>query len=358
MDDIKYYIWGAGTYGKRTIEFFKNDLKFESVIDSNVDIQGNKIYDLDIINPQEVMENNFKKKIIISQNVPTAIRKILKNYGLRENEDFYTLHDFIPRFFWEKNKTLAIKSVDIAVTTKCNKKCESCQTYIPFSKTKKNFSVSEVMNDLDLLFSYVSKVMNINICCGESLLNPELPDICTAIYNKYGDRYQTLSLQTNATILPTDCDMRKYNEANITIVTSNYPEQAEITAKLIELCNQNNIPWLINSSGDRSNWYDLGDPRTINTNDENVLKKRYEDCWKPGMGLNDGLLYICGAQLWTHLVVDIGEVKRGDCFDLKQPVTEESREQLSKILFREPPECGYISHCQRCLSVMNPVNKK
>jgi hypothetical protein len=358
LDKEKYYLWGAGTYGRRTVDFFNNDLTFEAVIDSNPEQEGKLFCGLNVISPAEVLKSNSMKKIVISQNVPTAVRAILNDQGLTENNDFYTLHDFIPRFFWDKDKSLVIKSVDIAITTMCNKRCESCQTYIPFAKNRRHFSVDDVISDLDLLYSYVSRVMNINICCGESLMNPELPDICLEIYKKYGNNYQTLSLQTNATILPTDADMRKFADAKITLVTSNYPEQAEMTAKLIELCKQYNIPWLINSSGNRLQWYDLGDPRMINSSDEQVLRKRYMNCWKPGMGLNNGQLYICGAQLWTHLVAEVGEIKSGDCFDLRQPITEESKKDLSKILFREPPECGYISHCKRCLSVMNPVIKK
>ncbi len=357
MDKKKYYLWGAGSYGRRTVEFFNEDLTFEAVIDSNPEKQKKVFCGLNVVSPQEALERSPEIKIVVSQNVPSAVRTILLDKGLTENKDFYTLHDFMPRFFWNKDRSCVIKSVDIAVTTLCNKRCESCQTYIPFAKNNRHLSAENVISDLNFLFSYVSRVMNINICCGESLINKELPDICMEINRKYGGEYQTLSVQTNATILPSSADMKKFADAKITVVTSDYPEQAEMRAKLIELCKQYNIPWLINSSGNRDVWYDLGDPRVINSSDEKVLAERYKKCWKPGMGLNNGKLYICGAQLWSNLVAEIGEIKYGDCFDLRQQITEESKKKLSKILFREPPECGYISHCKRCLSVMNPVIK-
>lgn len=352
-----YYLWGAGTYGKRTIEFFKEDIKFEGVVDKNPNKQGTNFYGLKVIAPEDVFKSREQKRIVISQNVPTSVRQTLLEKGLVENVDFYTLHDFIPRFYWEKHKKLMVKSVDIALTTMCNKKCEGCQTYLPYAKNRVHMSQSDVINDLDLLFKYVDRVMNVNICCGESLLNPTLADTCLAIHMKYGDKYQSLSVQTNATILPSDEDMRKYAEAKITLVTSNYPEQKEMTKRLIDLCDRFAVPWIFNSSGDRTQWYDLGDPRTIHTVDETLLKERYEQCWKPGMALYDGYLYICGAQLWAKLVSGVDENEYGDYFDLHKPVNEDSKKELKNILYRNPHGRGYVSHCKRCFSVMNPVSK-
>lgn len=354
MIENEYYIWGAGTYGRRIIEFMQNDLTFKAVIDNDPKKQGTLFHGVPVISFDEAKSNLPEIKIVIALNVPTVIREFLLAEGFVEYQDFFTLHDFIPQFYWRKNKSLIIKSVDFAVTTKCNMKCRACQALIPFAAHSGHITTENIMRDLDLLFSQIDSAMTLNICCGESLLNKALPEICASIYKKYSNRYHSLLVQSNGTVLPTDDVMRIFSESRATIVTSSYPENAKSIDKLIEKCKEFNIQWYSNSSGDRAYWYDLGDPNIVNEIDSNKLRTRYTRCWKPGMGLYNGWLYICASQLWSHLVAEVGMRENGDAFDLRQIKTEESREELYKIISRCPPKAGYISHCVRCESVMNP----
>jgi len=354
MISDKFHLWGAGTYGARTIEFMKDDLSFLAVIDNDVNKIGTTFHGVPVISSEEAFQSIQTTKLVIALNIPTEVRELLLVKGLAENKDFFTLHDFIPRYYWSKNKTLVVKSVDFAVTTMCNMKCISCQTQIPIVKNRRHLDVDSILNDLDMLFSHVDKVMTLNICCGESFLNKKLPDICTSIYKKYQDRYHTLLVQANGTIIPNDGVMRSFSKSKTIIVTSNYPENERTTNRLIDKCNEFDIKWYINRSGNRDYWYDLGDPRIISETNPEKLSIRFEKCWKPGMGLNDGWLYICASQLWANVVAEEGEIEQGDAFDLRQEKTETSKESLLQTLSRLPPEKGYISHCMRCNSVMTP----
>jgi organic radical activating enzyme len=332
----------------------KNDLVFKAVIDNNPKKHGLEFHGLPIISYEEAKKQLPEIKIVISQNLPTEVRSFLLAEGFIENRDFFTLHDFIPRFYWSKDKTLAIKSVDFAVTTLCNMNCKGCQTHMPIAVNRRNIMAENIIDDLNMLFTHVDSVMGLNICCGESMLNKETAGICADINRKFASHYHTLMVQTNGTIIPNDDVLRCFAQADVVLVISNYPENEKNTSKIIEKCNVFNTKWYINSAGNsRASWYDLGDPRIINEENPEKLRKRYSECWQPGMGLYDGKLYICAAQTWSHLVAEAGMPERGDAFDLRQPKTEASREELFEILTRQPPKAGYVSQCKRCYGVMN-----
>jgi len=191
--------------------------------------------------------------------------------------------------------------------------------------------------------------MILNITCGESLMNEALPEICSNICEEYGGRYTELVVQTNSTIIPDDDAMRRFSESKMIFVPSNYPENARNTERLIEKCNEFNVSWYYNEAGgNRENWFDPGNPDVVNETDSEKLCARYSECRKPGMGLYNGYLYVCAQQTWSHLVAEAGLLEQGDAFDLRQPQTEASREELYRIITQQPPEKGYISHCMRC----------
>ena len=98
MQDYNYCLWGAGTYGARTIEFMKKDLTFQAIIDNNPKKQGTSFCGLPVISFDEAKKAFPESKIVLALNVPTVVRGMLLSLGLEENRDFYTLHDFIPRF--------------------------------------------------------------------------------------------------------------------------------------------------------------------------------------------------------------------------------------------------------------------
>ena len=354
----EFFLWGAGQYGKQVIKFMKDDLIFRAVIDNNVSKQGSTFEGLPVVSYSKVKHDLPKVKIVVAINSPKEVRKFLTAEGFEEKKDYYIMHDFIPRFFWHKNKSLTIKSVDIAATTKCNMRCNGCITFVPLAKNHKHISAEIVLRNIDLLFSHVDCVMNITFPVGESLLNNALPDICNLIHKKYSKRYVRILVQTNGTVIPKNEDMRCFEKSNTYLCFSNYPESIKSRTKLIEKCEEFGVKYYYNSKGNKDDWCDLGNPQIVNETESIKLKQLYKSCWQPGMALVDGWLYICAAQAWSHIVVEAGTIEPGDAFDLRQPNTDSSREELYKIISRQPPEAGYISHCARCNGVMTPLVQK
>jgi hypothetical protein len=349
MFNDEYYIWGAGVFGARIIEFMKNELRIKAVIDNDPIKQGELFHGKTIINYSEAKGNLPEVKIVLAMNNASEILDFLRAEGYIENRDYFSLNSFMPRYFWAKNKSLVFRSACFAVTTVCNMNCEGCSVFMPIRKNHKHISTESIITDLDLLFSHADSVMALNITCGESLLNKETSEICMRINERYSNRYHSLIVQTNGNVIPSDNDMRQFASSNTILATSNYPENAESTERLIEKCREFSVRWYYNrGGGNRDSWSNLGDPRHVNETSPAELRTRYSRCRIPGMGLYDGRLYICMIQTWSHLVVGAGTLDLGDAFDLRKQKSDATREELYKMLIQEPPESGYISHCMRC----------
>ena len=352
MLNDKYFLWGAGTYGSRLINYLGNDLTFEAVIDNNPSKQGSVFCGLPVVGYNKVEGALSNSKIVVALNVPTAVRDFLLSEGFIENKDFYIIHSFLPRYFWNKNKSIVIKSADIVATTMCNLKCNGCQAFIPLAPNPKHISTESILHDVDLLFNHIDAVLNINFCVGESLLNADLAMICEYIHVKYEGRYNYMLIQTNGSIVPCDEAFQHFSKLNVQFGLSDYPECRKTKERFIEKCETYNIQCYSNSSGSRELWYDFGDPRIIRETRPDKLRLQFAKCWQPGMALVNGYLYICAAQAWAHVVAKTGLLDEGDAFDLRSPMSDESREKLYKIVSRQPPEAGYVSHCMRCQGVM------
>lgn len=356
MLNNEYYIWGAGTYGERLIEFMKDDLTFKAVIDNDPAKQGTTFHGLPVISYDEAKKDLPRVKIVIAINIPSKAQALLLSEGFVKDKDFFVIHSFIPRYFWSKDRTLVIKAADIAATTICTMKCEGCFTLIPIVKKRSNLNTESILGDIDLLFAHIDRVMNVNFCVGESLLNEDIPYIVNQVYEKYRDRYSCLSVQTNGTVMPADNALQSISKAKALVVIANYPESTAATKKLIEKCDEFDVSWFYNSGGgSREKWLDMGDPHILREDDPQKLRELFARCWQPGMALYNGHLYICASQAWSHLVAEVGTLEPGDAFDLRQPKTESSQEELYKVISRQPPERGYLSHCARCNGAMKPL---
>jgi uncharacterized radical SAM superfamily Fe-S cluster-containing enzyme len=179
MMNNEYYLWGAGEFGKRIIEFMnfmKDSLRFKAVIDNDPAKQGTMLHGIPVISYGEAKKDLPNVKVVISFNYPTKIREFLLNEGFVEFSDFFTMHSFIPIYFWQRKKLVA-KTIDIGITTICNMKCECCQVCMPYAVDPRHVSAESIIREMDLVFAHFDATIAINLGVGESLLNKELPDI-------------------------------------------------------------------------------------------------------------------------------------------------------------------------------------
>lgn len=72
----KLYLWGAGTHTAALYQLGLLDgIKVEAIIDSNVNYQGENIFGLDVISPEELLEKEKLPILISSQLAQESIKK-------------------------------------------------------------------------------------------------------------------------------------------------------------------------------------------------------------------------------------------------------------------------------------------
>lgn len=358
--DAEWYMWGAGTYGKRLISFMKDEITFKAVIDSNSEKQGGTFEGVPIIGWEEAKREFPKTKIVIAQVYPNVLRDFLLSLGYEEYEDFVTIYDFIPRWFKQKNDTLVLKVVNFSPATCCTLSCDHCQSFIPYQKNRTIFSGDELVDNADLLFANLDRIFLINMCLGESFLNKNLARLSRHLFENYRARYGFFVIVTNGTIVPPDSDFQAFAEYDVILSISDYSEDNKKLKdrfnELLQKCEAFGVKYYLNTSSDISVWFDFGNPNEyLKDISDAHLKQRYQRCFKCGSSVRGGILYSCAAQNAAIAVAGVPGPEDGDYYDLRQPLTSSSREELYKIISRNPDK-GYISHCARCNGT-TPINK-
>ncbi|MDL2217841.1 hypothetical protein LJC27_04210 [Christensenellaceae bacterium OttesenSCG-928-M15] len=347
----EYLMWGAGTYGKRFIEFMKDELTCKAVIDHNIEKQGGYFEGLPVISFLQAKEEYPNAKIIITQAYPNVTRDFLANNGYKEYSDFFSIYDFVPRWYKENYDKLAVMVANFSPSSICTLSCDGCQSFIPYLKRGRVIPISQMKEDADLLFSNLDKVFLINICLGESFTNKELSQFTKYVFERYREQYGNMVVLTNGTIVPSDEEMKGFVDSNAIISISDYRDVDSRIEKslhdLIEKCKCFGIRYYLNTSSDKSIWFDFGNPLEVTATDSSTLKQRYRRCFKCGSAVRDGKLYLCEAQNAAIAVAKAPEPEEGDYYDLHRPITKQTREELYKIIARAPDK-GYISQCARC----------
>ena len=360
MFSSNFYVWGAGTYGARLIEFMKNELTFKGVIDNDQTKHPTLFHGLKVVSYAEAKSQMPDVKVVIAQVYPNVVRDFLLAEGFKEYTDFVSIYDFIPRYFWEKKRQVVPKVVNMAPSNFCNLKCKNCQSFMHLVKKPRVTPAEELISDIDLLYRHVDSVFLINLCLGESFLNMEISKFAKHLFTKYRGRYGNIVVLTNGTIIPNDDEMAAFSETDTIISISDYSKEDSTIKKslksLICKCRQFGVKYYLNTSSNTDCWFDFGDPLMINETRAKELRRRFDKCFKPGCGLRDGKLYLCQIQNILMAVTGDAALDEGDYFDLSQSRTEASKETLLKIISRTPDR-GYIEHCKSCRGT-SPINKK
>lgn len=350
----EYYIWAAGTYGRRLINFLRDnapELKVIAYIDNDPKKQGTMYQGLPVISWEEAKPTVPEKKIIISLSLPTQVRDFLLEQGYVENDDFFSEFAFLPRYFWATQRKIVTPNVLIFTNNNCCCKCDGCYAYIPYVKKSFSCSLESFKHTADLMFKHFDKCLNINIVGGETLLNKNVADLCVYLKENYSHKFATMNIATSGIIIPSDEEMQKFAFAKTEFSLSDYVDTDERAAKnlpiVIEKCKQFGVHYYRDRQCDRDVWFDLGNPYEINITDPEVLKSNFNKCFKTVTSCLDGKLFGCFMQHWRWLATGVSAPQGDDWFDLNQEVTEESREKLYRILSYQP-ELGYHSGCANC----------
>lgn len=178
----------------------------------------------------------------------------------------------ILKLFIYKNK-LILSQLSFFVSNKCNLNCDYCQAYMDYSNLD-NVSNSCLISDLEIVFETMDYVYNFIFTGGEPFLNRNLGELIEFIFENHKNKFSTLSIPTNGTVIPdknTLVVLKKYNKY-INIKISNYGKKSE---KVIDTFNKYGISY--NLSNYDSEWFNIGEPVPKNR-PISELKKLFKKC--------------------------------------------------------------------------------
>ena len=255
----------------------------------------------------------------------------------------------IRRSFLEKMKIvvsdskIVIPFMDIDITTFCNLRCKRCAKCIPYFDKHRHFTATQIAESLDLLTKYVDKIYVASILGGEPFLNPELNEILkVCAQNK---KIEHLEITTNASIEPTDEQLRIIKDFDIDVHISDYRSISDAhnqaKEKFVRKLEEYGIKYEYQF---HDIWLDFGEIKKHEYSDKE-LHRMYVHCPMNSCAVfNDNKLYKCGrtSYLSQHGMEEGGD----DVIDLKKV---RNREEM-KELIRKFYSVKYATACRYCLS--------
>ena len=344
--DDKLLLWGGGRIGKLLCDYFQ-DLPVCAFIDNNVDKQGKTLKGKEIYSFDNAIVKYPDAKIILSLVRVNSLRSFLSDMGYVENEDFFTVHNFIPRYSWSIYRKRVPFTSFIPTTNACTQKCNGCLAYIPYSKRKVFRTLEEMKADVDVLFKAIDESVLICTSNGEQFLHPNIIDLWEYIYRKYHDRYYQIVVVTNTSILPKDEDFVRIKQCgNIMFSLSDYSDRIEERSvslqNFIEKLQQFDIKYFLNVTANDSEWDDLGDPMIIRPENEQELANKFRLCSVTPGGVYNKKIFLCMQEAWANLNVST-PLYSDDYYNYLL----DDDEKLTNIVLRQPGK-GFLEFCRHC----------
>ena len=249
--------------------------------------------------------------------------------------------------FYEKGE-INISKIDFDVTTRCTLKCKNCTNLMPLfnSSNHIDYSMEDIQNDLERLFSVVNRIHLVQIIGGESLINPKLADILE--YCAKQEKIGTIKIITNGTVVPSARVIeviKKYNQ-KIYFYISNYSNNPDLQPllkheKIIELLKANQIKV---QRAEAMTWFEEL-PLGLKNYDEQQLKNMFKSCiMKSCISLLNHKIHICAKSASGY---ELGLIDAHDFIDLNSNTL---RQDIIDFYNRE-----YFDACKYCVRTNKEV---
>lgn len=343
----RFYLFGAGDYGRQFYHIMKSEISICGYIDNNPEKQGKLLKG---INCRSFADIIYKKDtgIILTMSQMARIEPVnqLEKAGYKRNIDYFIIEEFLSVYFVYKYDKVYFSSISLLPSTTCNLKCRNCLNFNPFAKNFYIREMKQVMDDIDLFFSCVDRIMLFHVSGGEPLLYKHIAELIQYIDDNYGDRIDTLRTVTNGTVVPDIKTLETLAKCGVEITVDDYREAVpwykENFDCLIEKLEQFQINYYINKA---DYWIDL---KPIDTDHSHwtseQLQDHFDNCCQSWQELRDGKLYSCNYDAYAT-VAGINPIQDKEVYDL----TKFSGEKKELVEFRLGyNEKGYTNLCRHC----------
>ena len=345
----RFYMFGAGDYGKQFLNIFKNEIEIIGYIDNNPQKQGNVINGYKCISLEEI-EHSKGIGIVITMSQIARVRPIeqLIKAGYRKNIDFFIIEEFLSIYYVYKYNKIYLSSVSFLPSTACNLNCKNCLNFNPFAK---HFYVREwdaLKKDVDLFFTCVDHIMLFHVSGGEPFLYKYTADLLEYIDRNYGDRIDTLRTVTNGTQVPKDEFFEKLSQCKVEITVDDYreavPKFNDKFDQLINKLEEYHIKYYINKA---DSWIDLAPEKTDYSDlSEKEMIAHRDGCSQSWQELREGKLYSCNYAAYATVAGIAGEQDLEEVYDLTQYSVEKKKELIEFRLGYTTK--GYTNFCRKC----------
>jgi len=347
-------IYGFGRTAVRNIDKLAEDFQISMIIDNDPQIYGKRYGTCKVQTFEEVKEQLPKKKIVVATSsvAYVDIARQLNTIGLKENQDFCRLKDFMAEWYWKNRQQVCLSQTFSSITSRCTFRCKYCNFFAAYFSEKDHYDYDEkdILRDFELYFKLVDYVASWSIMGGEPLLNKRLPQIIENVYGKFGKRIGYIQVISNGSLMPDAELLETLKKCNVRMRLSDYTHVVAYAKKLEEVkkcLEDNGVPYDMSVY---KQWFDLGvstrELPEFSGNDADTIK-HMRLCATGCHQLNDGKFYFCG-QGFARTKKGFCDLREGDCIELNKCTgTIEEKESILKFCMGFPPK-GYISVCRTC----------
>lgn len=349
IEKNRFYLFGAGDYGKQFMRIFKSEIQIKGYIDSDISRHGNMI-DGKTCNSLEDISLGENDGIIVTMSQAARVSALeqLRALGYRKNTDYFMIEEFLSVYHVYKNDKVYFSSISFLPSTACNLNCRYCLNFNPFAKQFYVREWKELVQDIDLFFSCVDHIMLFHVSGGEPMLYKYTADLLEYIDKNYGDRIDTLRTVTNGTIVPKEKILQKLSMCDVELTVDDYRDQVPQFntqfEELIRKLEEYHIKYYINKA---DSWIDLAPERTDNTSwTEDKLIMHRDNCNQSWQELRGGKIYSCNYAAYASVAGIAGEQDLEEIYDLSDFSSDKKKELVEFRLGYTTK--GYTGFCRKC----------
>lgn len=349
MSKQRFYLFGAGDYGKQFLKIFKEELEILGYIDNSKEKQNSVIQNKACFALEDI-KLDIDTGIIVTMSQMARIEPIkqLMQKGYRKNIDYFIIEEFLSIYYAYKYNKVYFSSISFLPSTRCNLNCRHCLNFNPFAKEFYVRDWKEVVEDIDLFFNCVDHIMLFHVSGGEPMLYKYIGEIIQYIDKNYGNKIDTLRTVTNGTVIPPEKVLKRLSECKVEITVDDYLEELpqykknfEILIKKLEVYN---IKYYVNKV---DKWINLAPEKTDYSNmSEEQLQIHRNSCSQSWQELREGKIYSCNYASYAQVAGITDEQDIEEFFDLKKYSKEKMKELIEFRLGYS--QKGYTDFCKKC----------
>ena len=345
----RFYLFGAGDYGKQFLKIFREEIQIEGYVDNSVQKQNTVINGLKCFAFDDVPKRgNVGIVVTMSQIARVKPVEQLERAGYVRNVDFFIIEEFISIYFVYKYDKVYFSSISFLPSTACNLNCRNCLNFNPFAKQFYVREWDDLVRDVDTFFGCVDHIMLFHVSGGEPMVYKYTADLIEYIDKNYRHKIDTLRTVTNGTIVPKDEVLKKLSKCNVEVTVDDYreavPQFNERFEQLIQKFEAYHIKYYINKV---DSWVDLAPEKTdYSTKSEEWMIRHRSSCSQSWQELRDGRLYSCNYAAYATVAGIAGEQDAEETFDLRNFTSDKKKELIEFRLGYT--EKGYTNFCKKC----------